>query len=40
MVWRYMGRLHLKKWLVSLIRKIMQGNKDYEGLLQGAYIVA
>ncbi len=32
--------LNLKNWLVSLIREVMRGNKDYEGLLQGAYITA
>ncbi len=30
--------LNLKNWMVSLIRELMRGNKDYEGLLQGAYI--
>ncbi len=30
--------LNLKNWFVSLIRELMRGNNDYEGLLQGAYI--
>ena len=30
--------LNLKNWMVSLVRELMRGNKDYEGLLQGAYI--
>ncbi|WP_455633031.1 IS66 family transposase [Parabacteroides sp.] len=30
--------LNLKNWMVSLIRELMRGNKDYEGLLQDAYI--
>lgn len=30
--------LNLKNWFVSLIRELMRGNKDYKGLLQGAYM--
>ncbi len=29
--------LNLKNWLISLIREMMHGNKDYAGLLSGAY---
>ncbi len=29
--------LHLKNWLTSLIREMMNGNQDYAGLLSGAY---
>lgn len=30
--------LNLKNRMVCLVRELMRGNKDYEGLLQGAYI--
>lgn len=29
--------LQMKKWMTGLIREMMHGNRDYEGLLNGAY---
>ena len=29
--------LQMKKWMTSLIREMMHGNRDCEGLLNGAY---